>query len=94
MDWQQFVMDLGKLSPDRVEEIFTRHGAHSVSLSNGGETPVLEPAPGETPLWSDTRIAALFSRDADLEALADDLVASLSLERLPLHRIESLADRE
>ncbi len=94
MDWQQFVMDLGKLSPDRVEEICARHGAHSVSLSNGGETPIPEPAPGETPLWSDTRITALFSHEADLAALADDLVASLSLERLPLHRVELLADRE
>jgi len=93
MDWQQFVMDLGSLSPDCVEEIFARHGAFSVSLSNGGDIPVLEPAPGETPLWSDTRITGLFSPETDLEALANDLVSSLSLERLPLHRIDSLADR-
>lgn len=94
MDWQQFVMDLGQLSPDCVEEIFARHGAHSVSLTNGGGVPILEPAPGETPLWSDTRITGLFSAESDLDALAGDLVSSLSLERLPSHRVESLVDTE
>ncbi len=94
MDWQQFVMDLDKLNPHCVEEIFARHGAHSVTLTDGGDMPILEPASGETPLWVDTRITGLFSPDADLGALAKDLVTSLSLEQLPLHRVESLADRE
>ena len=94
MDWQQFVMDLDKLNPHCVEEIFARHGAHSVTLTDGGDIPVLEPAPGETPLWGDTRITGLFSPDADLGALAKDLVSSLSLDQLPLHRVESLAERE
>ena len=94
MNWQQFVMDLDRLDPDCVEEIFARHGAHSVTLTDGGDLPVLEPAPGETPLWSDTRITGLFSADADLSALTEDLVATLSLDTLPMHHVESLADRE
>ena len=86
-------MDLDSLNPDSVEEVFARHGAHSVTLSDGGDKPVLEPAPGETPLWSETRITGLFSSDADLAALARDLVASFSLTQLPVHRVEALADR-
>ncbi|TDJ40679.1 MAG: hypothetical protein E2O49_02715 [Gammaproteobacteria bacterium] len=57
MDWQQFVMNLDYLNPDSVEEIFARHGAHAVTLT-------------------------------------DDLLESLSVEQLPSHHIESLADRE
>ena len=94
MDWRQFVMNLEALNPDSVEKVFARHGVHSVTLTDGGDKPVLEPAPGETPLWSDTCITGLFSSDADLGALASDLVASFSLTRLPDHRIEMLADRE
>jgi ribosomal protein L11 methyltransferase len=94
MDWQQFVMDLESLNPDRVEEVFARHGAQSVTLTDGGDKPVLEPAPGETPLWSDTCITGLFSPDADLGALANDLVATFSLTQLPGHRVEALADRQ
>jgi ribosomal protein L11 methyltransferase len=94
MTWQQFVMDLEKMDPDTVEGVFERHGACSVTLTDGGDKPVLEPAPGETPLWNDTRITGLFSSDADLDALAADLLESLSLDALPKHHTESLEDRE
>lgn len=93
MNWQQFVMDLDRLSPDRVEEILLRRGASSITLTDAGDRPVLEPAPGETPLWADTRITALFSADQNLSGLADELRTELGLGTLPTHRIETLEDR-
>lgn len=93
MDWQQFVMNLDVLNPATVEKIFNRHGAYSITLSDAGNNPVLEPGPGETPLWADTRITGLFSLDADLDALRTELLAELELTRLPPHRVEMLADR-
>ena len=86
-------MDLETLNPDSVEEVFARHGALSITLSDAGDKPVLEPAPGETPLWRDTRITALFDADADLERLQDDLLQSFELEALPAHEVSSLEDR-
>jgi ribosomal protein L11 methyltransferase len=71
-----------------------RHGAHSVTFSNAGDKPVLEPAPGETPLWNDTRITGLFGTDADFGSLEIDLRNSLELEHLPEHRVEALEDRD
>ena len=91
MDWQQFVMNLDSLDPSAVEEIFTRYGACSVTLSDAGDNPVLEPGPGETPLWAETSISGLFASDTDLEALKD--AVSQELGELPEHRIESLVDR-
>lgn len=93
MDWRQFVMDLETLNPDRVEEILLRHGAHSVTYSDAGDLPVLEPAPGETPLWHDTRITGLFSVDADLVALRDELLDTFDIAELPSHEIAELEDR-
>ena len=93
MDWQQFVMNLDTLNPSEVEEIFSRHGAYSVTLSDAGDNPVLEPAPGETPLWADTRITGLFSADADLQQLKAELLSTFELRALPPYRLESLADR-
>lgn len=93
MQWRQFVMDLESLEPDRVEEILLRHGAQAVTLSDAGDDPVLEPAPGETPLWASTRVTALFAADADFTSLCDELCASLQLLQLPSHHIETLADR-
>jgi ribosomal protein L11 methyltransferase len=94
MQWQQFVMRLEALNPESVEAIFLRHGAHSVTFSDAGDKPVLEPAPGETPLWNDTRITGLFGSDADLDSLEIDLRDSLELEQLPQHRVEALEDRD
>jgi ribosomal protein L11 methyltransferase len=93
MDWRQFVMDLETLNPDRVEEILLRHGAHSVTYSDAGDRPLLEPAPGETPLWHDTRITGLFSADADLGALRADILGAFGIDRLPDHKISELEDR-
>ncbi len=93
MDWQQFVMDLHRLDPDAVETVLLRHGACSVTLSDAGDAPVLEPGPGETPLWADTRITGLFAMGADFDRLAADLAATLGLEDLPAYHVETLADR-
>lgn len=87
-------MRLEALNPESVEAIFLRHGAHSVSFSDAGDKPVLEPAPGETPLWNDTRITGLFGADTDLRSLEIDLKHSLALEQLPEHRVEALEDRD
>jgi ribosomal protein L11 methyltransferase len=54
---------------------------------------VLEPAPGETPLWNETKVTALFDADADFAALRNDLMRILELDVLPPNHVESLADR-
>ena len=93
MDWRQFVMDLDSLDPDTVEDTFIQLGAASVTLSDAGDNPVLEPAPGETPLWSHTRITGMFPGDADMDVFRKGLLDALGVEELPVHRIEDLADR-
>ena len=87
-------MDLESLNRETVEEIFTRHGASSITLTDAGDRPVLEPAPGETPLWPDVRITGLFAGDTDFDALKTDLKSSLGLAALPTHDISALEDRD
>ncbi len=86
-------MQLESLSPAAVEEIFARHGACSITLSDGGDDPVLEPGIGETPLWPKTFITALLPEDADTDSLRADLLHGLGLAQLPEHRVERLGDR-
>lgn len=94
MTWQQFVMDLERLDPDTVEAIFARHGACSVTYSDREDQPLLEPAPGEAPLWRETRISGLFDAAASMNSLRDDLLDALQLQQLPAHEIEELEDRD
>jgi len=86
-------MDLEKLNPDRVEEVFVRHGAHSITFTDAGDKPVLEPALGKVPLWQDSRITGLFSAEADLSQLQVDLKQSLGVESLPFHQVEDIENR-
>jgi len=94
MNWLQFVIVLDSLEPAAVEDALLEAGACSVTLSDAGDDPVLEPGPGETPLWSRTEVTGLFAGDADPQAIRASLLASLDAEALPAHRIESLEDRE
>jgi len=86
-------MNLESIDPDHIEAVLMENGAQSVTLTDAGDNPVLEPAPGETPLWADTRITALFDANADFDALRQNLLASLQLDELPPNHIEDLADR-
>ncbi|HUS24119.1 MAG TPA: 50S ribosomal protein L11 methyltransferase [Candidatus Binatia bacterium] len=45
--------------PQFAEEVLLAQGAHSVSLVDAADDPVLEPAPGTTPLWPRTRVIGL-----------------------------------
>ena len=87
-------MDLETLQPDVVEEVCARHGASSITLSDAGDQPVLEPAPGETPLWSDVRLTGLFPANTDFDALRTDLLDSLGIDALPKHEISELENRD
>jgi ribosomal protein L11 methyltransferase len=61
---------LGTLNPAAVEDTLTEIGALSITFSDRGDEPVLEPKPGEVRLWSDTRVRALFDESHDaLESL-------------------------
>jgi len=93
VQWRQFIMDLDALDPATVEEAFSRLGACSVTLSDAGDDPVLEPGPGETPLWANTQVTGLFSDETDMDAFRAALVAELGIDVLPRHRLEELADR-
>lgn len=93
MEWRQFVISLESIEPERVEEVLCRHGAQSVTLCAASDEPILEPAPGTTPLWSDTRMTALFSEDADFSLLRADLRLTLAMETLPENSVERLPDR-
>lgn len=48
-----------------VEEALAETGALAVTLADAGDDPVLEPGPGETPLWPRVRLTALYEEHTD-----------------------------
>ena len=83
-------MNLESLDPERVESALLDNGALSVTLTDAGDDPVLEPAPGETPLWTRTRVTALFDADSDVSTIPDQLCDLLGISDLPAHHFEVL----
>lgn len=63
--------------PEFAEEILLAHGAQSVSFFDAADNPVLEPAPGETPLWPLTRTVGLFAARQKMTAVARALRETL-----------------
>jgi ribosomal protein L11 methyltransferase len=89
--------DLGGLDADSAESAACACGAFAVTFVDARDDAVLEPAPGEMPLWATTRVKCLFPTAAAHEpalpaTVASALAATLGID---VSRIETrlLADR-
>jgi ribosomal protein L11 methyltransferase len=88
--WLQLSLTVDKSRAPLIELLFENLGAEAVTLGDAGDEPMLEPGPGEMPLWQATRVTGLFAgttdpdvlRSAVNQALSTDVGRSLSLERL------------
>ena len=77
-DWQELHCTARKDQINALERWFFNAGALSITLEDQADQPLLEPGPGETPLWEAVRVTALFAGDQDLspvlEAVPGELV--------------------
>lgn len=78
MPWLQLAMNLGRIEPDILQDVLESIGAVAISFSNAGSDPVLEPAPGSTPLWARTRVSALLPTSLRRDAVADEIQTRLT----------------
>jgi ribosomal protein L11 methyltransferase len=69
MPFLQLTLPIGSADPTPFEDALLAAGAASITLEDAGDDPVLEPPPGETPLWPRVRIKALFDAATDRDAL-------------------------
>jgi ribosomal protein L11 methyltransferase len=75
-----------------LAEQLSNCGALSVSLEDAEGKPLYEPAPGTTPLWSTTRVSALFREAEDIEGLLAVLAQRIEPATLPSHDVDWLED--
>jgi ribosomal protein L11 methyltransferase len=91
MPFLQIHVTVDGLNPEIVEEACFASGALSVTFADAGDTPILEPRPGTTPLWPATAISALYDDGTDPESVAASLEDLLGQ---PVRMTsETLADR-
>jgi ribosomal protein L11 methyltransferase len=92
MPFHQLVIELPGADVPRAEEACSRLGAIAVSLFDGGDEPLLEPGPGETPLWQAVRLRAIFPVSINPGIAAATLQAVLALPAASV-RAEHVEDR-
>lgn len=77
MAWLSVRLSVASLRIEALCDALTDAGALSITLRDAGDVPVLEPGPGETPLWPQAEIDALFPLDADLAGVRERLTQEL-----------------
>jgi len=92
MPWIQLTFLTKKNSSEKAEQALLDAGALSVTFRDAEDNPILEPGPGETPLWEDIILTGLFDADADTELLKDKIKSSLG-KTLAI-KIEPLEDKD
>jgi ribosomal protein L11 methyltransferase len=69
MPWLKISLRTRQEHSEALETLLLDQGAASVSYTDAEDNPVLEPAPGETPIWPELILTALFEADADIEQI-------------------------
>ncbi len=92
--WLQLTLEAIDHGPGQLEDALLLAGALAVTLTDAGGQPVLEPAPGETPLWAHTRVTGLFDAQTDIEVVKGRLRRFLRAPILPECRLTALEERD
>lgn len=91
--WQEWSLNTAASLVEPLEDWLFEQGALAVTLEDDADQPLLEPGPGETPIWDAVKVTALFAADVDLAPI----VASVPREVLTqdaTDEIKGLADKD
>lgn len=92
--WLQLVCTASKEHHELIETEMESAGALSITWNDAQDDPVLEPLPGETPLWDHLIITALFDSDSDLSHLNQQLNSNKASWNIQDIRTETIEDQD
>ena len=73
MNWLQITLAIGTQEAAEFETVLQAHGAVAITYESQADEVVLEPKPGEIPLWQHINLVALFSIDTNISGLNEAL---------------------
>ncbi len=95
--WLELKIELARDQVDMAEELLLGLGALSITNLDARDQPILEPGPGETPLWDAVVVVGLFPGEDidpdDLRAAFANAWAAGYETNPPGFRVEHLADQ-
>ncbi len=93
MPWIQVSVAASDTNYQRVEDTLLSLGAQSVTFKDAADNPILEPGPGETPLWKNAIITGLFDDRHKPAILREQIRQHLDNDELDI-KITSLPDQD
>jgi len=93
MSWIQVSVAASSSNYQLVEETLLSLGAQAITYKDAADKPILEPRPGETPLWHDAIITGLFDDRLKPDILREQIRQQLDDDSLAID-IASLPDQD
>lgn len=95
MPWIQIKLNATNENAEPIGDMLMEEtGALSVTFLDAQDTPVFEPLPGETRLWGDTDILALYDAETDSNLVIEQIKASNMLAEGFAYKVEQLEDKD
>lgn len=94
MAWHQISVITQENIAPQLADYFSNLGAVSVTYMDAEDEPVYEPAIGETKIWSNTQVIALYELDADPELIKTQVYKQFNNDDLHDWVYEAIADQE
>ncbi len=92
--WIEIRLEAAPGQAEALSDALTGAGALSVTLVDAADDPVLEPAPGEAPLWPHTSAVGLFDAAVDADTVLRQVQAALNLDAPPVAHIDRIEGRD
>lgn len=83
--WQQIICRTQKSDQAALSNALENAGAVSITYEDAADQPILEPLPGETPLWDDIIITGLFKADSPIAPILFNLCDNSRWKLKSLH---------
>lgn len=94
MPWLQLKFGTEQEHVDQVSDYLMELGAVSLTYEDAEDNPILEPLPGETPLWQALIVSALFDAETDTQHIIDLLAYQPWQSCVQSPRFEQLEDKD
>ena len=95
MKWLQIHITVEQAQVDFTETLLSSLGAVSVTLDDAENQDLLEPLPGETPLWNKVIVTGIYAQEEGEEIDVDALMTFITAQMPDVpHRYEFMEDQE
>lgn len=95
MPWIQVKLNATSENAEQISDMLMEEtGALSVTFLDAKDVPIFEPLPGETRLWGETDIVALYDAETDMDLVIAQLKSSSVLDENFAYKVEQLEDKD